>query len=104
MCCILILIEVVELAFHTGCDGALIGPMENQYAILDDDQTGLTLHFLDMGIKDPMVADVDGRGENNGAIDANSFSEPNNVKDQAPLHFMFENNVDRIFSTPLGEL
>ncbi|GLJ44307.1 hypothetical protein SUGI_0927300 [Cryptomeria japonica] len=85
----------------TGCDGALIGPMENQYAILDDDHTSLTLHFLDVGIRDPIVEGVNGRVENNGAIDANSFTEPNSVKDQAPLHFVFENKVERIFSTPL---
>ncbi|XP_068641755.1 uncharacterized protein [Aristolochia californica] len=78
-----------------GRDAAVIGPSENQYAILDDDRTSLSLFILP-GTSPPQKA-----SENNGALDSNSFSETNVASDQGPLVFTFETEVDRIFSSPL---
>lgn len=42
--------------------------------------------------------------ENNGALDTNTFADANAASDRGPLQFCFETEVDRIFSSPLGEL
>lgn len=84
----------------TGRDGAFIGPTENQYAILDDDKSGITLHFMEVSAKDPTMGGAS-EGRSNGELDPNSFSESSSVNDRAPLQFIFETEVERIFSTPL---
>lgn len=73
-----------------------MGPNENQYAILDEDKTGLALYLLPS-------ASVEESAEKNGALDPNSFSEDKVVSGRGPLQFVFEADVDRIFSTPLGK-
>lgn len=82
-----------------GCDAAFIGPSENQFAILDEDKSGLALYIL------PGLAleEVDGK---NGAVEPNLLpDQPVDAKAnsiQGPVSFMFETEVDRIFSTPIG--
>lgn len=75
-----------------------MGPNENQYAILDEDKTSLSMYVLPGGGR--QEADI-----NNvqAALDAETFAEKE-VVNQGPLHFSFETEVDRIFSSPLGEL
>ncbi|KAJ4955041.1 hypothetical protein NE237_011824 [Protea cynaroides] len=77
-----------------GRDAAFIGPNENQFAVLDDDKTGMALYML------PGSASQVG-GENNGAPEQNSRGDPSVASIQGPLEFVFETEVDRIFSTPL---
>ncbi|GLU13589.1 hypothetical protein SLE2022_302160 [Rubroshorea leprosula] len=81
-----------------GCDGAFIGPSENQFVILDDDKTGLALYIL------PGAASQDTEGKK-GAAEPNLLSDQSidtNVGSvQGPMPFMFETEVDRIFSTPI---
>ena len=80
-----------------------MGPNENQYAILDEDKTSLTLYFLQREV-------TPGAGENNGAIDPKIFADtkavpdPKVAPDRSPLQFLFETEVDRIFFSPLGNL
>ncbi|XP_039134910.1 uncharacterized protein LOC120272211 isoform X2 [Dioscorea cayenensis subsp. rotundata] len=78
-----------------GRDAALMGPNENQYAILDEDKTSLSMYVLPGGGR--QEADI-----NNvqAALDAETFAEKE-VVNQGPLHFSFETEVDRIFSSPL---
>ncbi|GAV72477.1 hypothetical protein CFOL_v3_15965 [Cephalotus follicularis] len=76
-----------------GRDAAFIGSNENQFAILDDDKTGLALYILPGGA--PQKA-----GEKNGPIEQNQSTETDGSV-RGPLQFMFETEVDRIFSTPL---
>lgn len=78
-----------------GRDAAFIGPNENQFAILDDDKTGLALYIL------PGMAsqEVDGRNE---PVEQNPSADSKVGQVQGPMQFMFETEVDRIFSTPLG--
>ncbi|KAJ0097107.1 hypothetical protein Patl1_28747 [Pistacia atlantica] len=71
-----------------GRDAAFIGPSENQFAILDEDKTGLALYIL-LGV-DSQEAD-----EKNQSADSNVGSV------RGPVQFMFETEVDRIFSTPI---
>ncbi|XP_044485392.1 uncharacterized protein LOC123210926 [Mangifera indica] len=71
-----------------GLDAAFIGPNENQFAILDEDKTGLALYIL--GGVGSQEAD-----EKNQSADSNVSSV------RGPLQFMFETEVDRIFSTPI---
>ncbi|XP_031286077.1 uncharacterized protein LOC116144788, partial [Pistacia vera] len=71
-----------------GRDAAFIGPNENQFAILDEDKTGLALYIL-LGV-DSQEAD-----EKNQPADSNVGSV------RGPVQFMFETEVDRIFSTPI---
>ncbi|XP_057955522.1 uncharacterized protein LOC131149253 [Malania oleifera] len=77
-----------------GQDAAFIGPNENQFAILDDDKTGLALYIL------PGIAsqEVD---EKNGMVEQNLSADSSVGSLRGPLQFMFETEVDRIFSTPL---
>ncbi|XVF17724.1 hypothetical protein REPUB_Repub10bG0148300 [Reevesia pubescens] len=81
-----------------GCDAAFIGPNENQFAILDEDKSGLALYNL------PGVALQEADGKN-GAVEPNLLpDQPVDAKAnsvQGPMPFMFETEVDCIFSTPI---
>ncbi|XP_042494369.1 uncharacterized protein LOC122073801 [Macadamia integrifolia] len=77
-----------------GRDAAFIGRNENQFAILDDDKTGLALYIL------PGSASQEG-GENNGALEQNLPGDANVASIRGPVEFMFETEVDRIFSAPI---
>lgn len=77
-----------------GRDAAFIGPNENQFAILDDDKTGLALYILP-GVAPQEVV------EKNLAVEQNQSADANVGSVRGPLQFMFETEVDRIFSTPL---
>ncbi|OUZ99813.1 WD40 repeat [Macleaya cordata] len=74
-----------------GRDAAFIGLNENQFAILDDEKTGLSLYIL------PGPAPNEA-SDNNGAPDA---ADVNAGSIRGPVQFTFETEVDRIFSTPL---
>ncbi|KAA8531720.1 hypothetical protein F0562_006562 [Nyssa sinensis] len=77
-----------------GRDAAFIGPNENQFAILDGNKTGLALYIL----PGMTSQEVDAK---NGAVEQNHSVETNVVSIKGPLQFMFDTEVDRIFSTPL---
>ncbi|OMP02070.1 hypothetical protein COLO4_11380 [Corchorus olitorius] len=81
-----------------GCDAAFIGPKENQFAILDEDKTGLALYIL----PGAALEEADGK---NGAVEPNLMpDQPVDAKVnsiQGPMSFMFDTEVDRIFSTPI---
>ena len=79
-----------------GRDAAFIGPNENQFAILDDDKTGLGLYIL------PGKTSLEGN-EKNAAIEENQPVDTDTGSIRGPMQFIFEDEVDRIFSTPLGE-
>ncbi|CAN4079635.1 unnamed protein product [Withania somnifera] len=76
-----------------GLDAAFIGPNENQYAILDEDKTGLSLYIL------PGTA-LQVFDEKNGAVDENQSTDTDGTN-KGPMQFMFETEVHRIFSTPI---
>ncbi|KAI4314946.1 hypothetical protein L6164_027803 [Bauhinia variegata] len=82
-----------------GRDAAFIGPNENQFAILDDDRTGLAVYTL------PGGASQDAKNKNDQiSFEENPTAEPpaeNTAGIKGPTPFMFETEVDRIFSTPL---
>ncbi|KAK8685899.1 hypothetical protein V6N13_124931 [Hibiscus sabdariffa] len=81
-----------------GCDAAFIGPNDNKFAILDEDKSGLALYIL------PGVVLQEANGKN-GAVEPNLLpDEPVDAKAnsvQGPIPFMFDAEVDRIFSTPI---
>ncbi|KAF2295176.1 hypothetical protein GH714_031919 [Hevea brasiliensis] len=77
-----------------GRDAVFIGPNENQFAILDEDKTGLALYILPGGASKEA-------GEKNLLLEENQSVETNAGSLRGPMQFMFENEVDRIFSTPL---
>ncbi|XWS41944.1 hypothetical protein CRYUN_Cryun17cG0125700 [Craigia yunnanensis] len=81
-----------------GCDAAFIGPNENQFAILDEDKSGLALYIL----PGAALQEADGK---NGAVEPNLLpDQPEDAKANSvlgPMTFMFETEVDRIFSTPI---
>ncbi|KAL2240324.1 UNVERIFIED_CONTAM: hypothetical protein Sindi_0673600 [Sesamum indicum] len=77
-----------------GADAAFIGPNENQFTILDEDKTALSLYML------PGAASQESLGKN-GTVDENQSVEPEVASFKGPVQFMFESEVDRIFSTPL---
>ncbi|XP_012079201.1 uncharacterized protein LOC105639681 isoform X2 [Jatropha curcas] len=77
-----------------GRDATFIGPSENQFAILDEDKTGLVLYILPGG-------DSKEAGEKNLLLEENQSVEANSGSLRGPVQFMFESEVDRIFSTPL---
>ncbi|KAK4393322.1 hypothetical protein Sango_1803000 [Sesamum angolense] len=77
-----------------GADAAFIGPNENQFAILDEDKTALSLYML------PGAASLETLGKN-GTVHENQSVEPEIASFKGPVQFMFESEVDRIFSTPL---
>lgn len=91
------------LVVFTGRDAAFIGPGENHFAILDEDKTGLSLYTLPGASPPPQGANV-----SNGVVDGGDQtmdSEPTDVTSvKGPMQFMFESEVDQIFSTPLGTL
>lgn len=80
-----------------GRDAGFVGPNDNHFAILDEDKTGLSLYIL------PGVASQESK-DNNSMIDGDQAAGPD-ITDvtaiKGPLQFMFESEVDRIFSTPL---
>lgn len=82
--------------FFLGRDAAFIGPNENQFAVLDDDKTGLALYILP-GSVSPEA------NEKNGAVEESKSADTNVGSIRGPMHFMFENEIDRIFSTPIGD-
>lgn len=97
-------IHVGELISHSwfayssfaGRDAAFIGPNENQFAILDDDKTGLALYIL------PGKTTQESN-EKKGAVEENQTVDNDGSTIRGPVQFLFEDEADRIFSTPLGE-
>lgn len=77
-----------------GRDAAFIGANENQFAILDDDKTGLVLYIL--------PGKNSQENDNEKVLEENHTTDTNNNSFRGPMPFMFETEVDRIFSTPLG--
>ncbi|GAA0146052.1 hypothetical protein LIER_06094 [Lithospermum erythrorhizon] len=96
-----------KLTTLKGRDAAFIGPNDHHYAILDEDRTGLSLYVLPGAPSQestqkkneevPSWLQDEENMENPTAESAES--EVSTVK--GPLQFMFESEVDRIFSTPL---
>lgn len=79
----------------TGRDAAFIGPNENQFAILDDDKTGLAVYTLPGGASQETK-------DNDKLFEENQPTETEDGSIRGPTPFMFETEVDRIYSTPLG--
>nr|KYP66656.1 hypothetical protein KK1_012959 [Cajanus cajan] len=77
-----------------GRDAAFIGPNENQFAILDDDKTGLAVYTLPGGASQETK-------ENDKLFEENQPTETSVDSICGPTPFMFETEVDRIYSTPL---
>ncbi|XP_075514915.1 uncharacterized protein LOC142549708 isoform X2 [Primulina tabacum] len=77
-----------------GVDAAFIGLNENQFAILDEDKTGLAVYMLAGAASKESV-------EKNGAVDKNDAVDTEVASIKGPMSFLFESDVDRIFSTPL---
>ncbi|CAK7337638.1 unnamed protein product [Dovyalis caffra] len=77
-----------------GRDAAFIGPSENQFAILDEDKTGVSLYILPGGASKEA-------GEKNLLLEENHFAETNGASLRGPMQLLFESEVDRIFTTPL---
>lgn len=82
-------------ASFVGRDAAFIGPSESQFAILDEDKTGVALYILPGGASKEA-------GEKNLLLEENHFAETNGASLRGPMQFLFESEVDRIFTTPLG--
>ncbi|GAB2282582.1 hypothetical protein Dimus_017121 [Dionaea muscipula] len=78
-----------------GRDAAFIGANDSQFAILEDDKTGLAIYII------PGMTSKELEEKNAAALDQNQSVEavPGSVK--GPIQFMFETEVDCIFSTPL---
>ena len=87
---------VIYFAPCLGLDAAFIGPNENQFAILDEDKTGLALYILPGGAS----LEVD---KKNVADEQSQSADVNVGSVKGPLQFLFETEVDRIFSTPIGD-
>lgn len=85
-----------------GRDAAFLGPDDNQYAILEEDRTGLNLFSL------KAVATKEALENNAAVLEENTFADnaasATSTERQGPLQFTFESEVDRIFSSPLGRL
>ncbi|ESW27939.1 hypothetical protein PHAVU_003G245800 [Phaseolus vulgaris] len=79
-----------------GRDAAFVGPNENQFAILDEDKTGLGVYTLPGGASQE-AKDNDKVFEENPTATA----ETTVGSIRGPTPFLFETEVDRIFSTPL---
>lgn len=77
-----------------GRDAAFIGSNENQFAILDDDRTGLAVYTL------PGGASKEAK-DNDKVFEENQPAETSVGSIRGPTPFMFETEVDRIFSTPI---
>lgn len=71
-----------------------MGTGENQYAILDENRSGLAFYVLPGAVFQEV-------SENNVVVDVKS-SDGQHGPDQGSQHFVFETEVDRIFSFPLG--
>lgn len=82
-----------------GRDAAFLGPDDNQYAILEEDRTGLNLFSL------KAVATKEALENNAAVLEENTFADnaasATSTERQGPLQFTFESEVDRIFSSPL---
>nr|GMC59566.1 Actin cytoskeleton-regulatory complex protein [Ipomoea batatas] len=78
-----------------GRDAAFIGRNENHFVILDEDRTGLSLYTL------PGAAKQESNEKNGAAIDLEQTADTEVAKVKGPQQFMFESEVDRIFSTPI---
>lgn len=83
-------------ANFSGADGAFIGPNENQFVILDEDKTALSLFML------PGAASKESFEKNATVIENQSVETEASSSIKGPVQFMFESEIDRIFSTPLG--
>ncbi|XP_039000010.1 uncharacterized protein LOC120125716 [Hibiscus syriacus] len=74
-----------------GCDEAFVGPNENQFAILDEDKSGLALYVL------PGAA-LQEAGDKNGAVEPNLLPdqpvEANTNSIQGPMPFLIETEFD----------
>ncbi|KAK7346531.1 hypothetical protein VNO80_21052 [Phaseolus coccineus] len=81
-----------------GRDAAFVGPNENQFAILDEDKTGLGVYTLPGGASQE-AKDNDKVFEENPTATATAETTVGSIR--GPTPFMFETEVDRIFSTPL---
>jgi hypothetical protein len=79
--------------YFLGRDAAFIGPNENQFAVLDDDKSGLALYILPGSVSQEA-------NEKNGVLEENKSADVGSIR--GPMQFMFDTEVDHIFSTPLG--
>ncbi|KAL7141351.1 hypothetical protein ABFS83_08G047500 [Erythranthe nasuta] len=77
-----------------GADGAFMGPNENQFAILDEDKTAVSLYMLPGAVSQESL-------EKNAVVRENQSVETEAASIKGPVQFMFESEIDRIFSTPL---
>ena len=84
-----------SFAKFSGADAAFVGSNENQFAILDEDKTTLSLYILPGAGSQESV-------EKNLTAYENQSEETETSSIKGPMQFMFESEVDRIFSTPLG--
>lgn len=82
-----------------GRDAAFVGPNENQFAILDDDKTVLSVYTLPGGASQE-AKDNENVFEENPTATATAETTVGSIR--GPTPYMFETEVDRIFSTPLG--
>ena len=83
-----------------GQDAAFIGTDDNQFAILENDKIGLALYKLPGRSSNELDENNKAALEENPTADLAADAAPSSVK--GPVQFMFESEVDRIFSTPLG--
>ncbi|XP_027920428.1 uncharacterized protein LOC114178620 isoform X2 [Vigna unguiculata] len=81
-----------------GRDAAFVGPNENQFAILDDDKTVLSVYTLPGGASQE-AKDNENVFEENPTATATAETTVGSIR--GPTPYMFETEVDRIFSTPL---
>ena len=79
-----------------GCDAAFIGPNDDQFVILDEDKTGLSMYIL------PKLTTIE-ENEKNLLSEENQTKEENPSAIQGPQQFLSETEVDRVFSTPIGD-
>ncbi|KAI8542186.1 hypothetical protein RHMOL_Rhmol08G0119000 [Rhododendron molle] len=77
-----------------GRDAAFIGPNESHFVILDEDKTGLALYVLPGGASQEV-------GKKNVLDEQSQAADLNVGSVKGPLQFLFETEVDRIFSTPI---
>lgn len=82
-----------------GQDAAFIGPDDNQFAILENDKIGLALYILPGTSSKELDEKNKAALEENPTADLAAEAAPSSVK--GPVQFLFESEVDRIFSTPL---
>ncbi|KAL8473143.1 hypothetical protein ACS0TY_030106 [Phlomoides rotata] len=78
-----------------GVDAAFVGNNENQFAILDEDKTALSLYMLPGAASQESVEKILTANVESQSVE----TEVASIK--GPMQFMFESEVDRIFSTPL---